>query len=60
MTQTRIGYYADLFFYPIVVGGFLLYDLSGEGFALHWRGWLAFACGALLWTLAEYLLHRQA
>ena len=58
MNQSRIGYYADLFFYPIVVGGFLLYDLSGEGFALHMRGWAAFVCGALLWTLVEYLLHR--
>ena len=58
MNLTKIGYYADLFFYPIVVGGFLLYDLNGRGFALHSRWWFAFVCGAILWTLVEYLLHR--
>src|SRR5215469_242908 len=58
MKQTRIGYYADLFFYPVLVGGFLLYDFNGSGFALHARWWVAFGCGAMLWTLVEYLLHR--
>src|SRR5262249_45000653 len=58
MKQTRIGYYADLFFYPVVVGGFLLYDLSVRAFALHARWWFAVVCGAMLWTLVEYLLHR--
>lgn len=58
MNQTKIGYYADLFFYPIVVGGLLLYDLDGRGFALHSRWWFALVCGAMLWTLVEYLLHR--
>jgi sterol desaturase/sphingolipid hydroxylase (fatty acid hydroxylase superfamily) len=58
MKQTRIGYYADLFFYPVVVGGFLLYDLNGRAFALHARWWIALMCGAMLWTLVEYLLHR--
>ncbi len=58
MKQTRVGFYADLFFYPIILGGFLLYDLNGPGFALHSRWWLAFVCGAMLWTLVEYLLHR--
>jgi len=58
MNQSKIGYYADLFFYPIVLGGFLVYDLSGRGFALHSRWWLAFVGGAMLWTLVEYLLHR--
>lgn len=58
MNQTKIGYYADLFFYPIAVGGLLLYDLNGRGFALHSRWWLALVCGAILWTLVEYLLHR--
>jgi sterol desaturase/sphingolipid hydroxylase (fatty acid hydroxylase superfamily) len=58
MNQTKIGYYADLFFYPIVVGGLLLGDLNGRGFALHPRWWFALACGAILWTLVEYLLHR--
>lgn len=58
MKQTRVGFYADLFFYPIILGGFLLYDLNGRGFALHSRWWLAFVCGAMLWTLVEYLLHR--
>jgi sterol desaturase/sphingolipid hydroxylase (fatty acid hydroxylase superfamily) len=58
MKQTRVGFYADLFFYPIILGGFLLYDLNGRGFALHSRWWLAFVGGAMLWTLVEYLLHR--
>lgn len=58
MNQTKIGYYADLFFYPIVVSGLLLYDLDGRGFALHSRWWFALVCGAMLWTLVEYLLHR--
>ncbi|MGA7807217.1 MAG: fatty acid hydroxylase family protein, partial [Bradyrhizobium sp.] len=58
MNQTKLGFYADLFFYPIVVGGWLLYDLDGRRFALHSRWWLAFVCGAMLWTLVEYLLHR--
>jgi sterol desaturase/sphingolipid hydroxylase (fatty acid hydroxylase superfamily) len=58
VNQTRLAYYADLFFYPIVVGGLLLYDLDGRGFGLHSRWWLAVAFGATLWTLLEYLLHR--
>jgi sterol desaturase/sphingolipid hydroxylase (fatty acid hydroxylase superfamily) len=58
VNQTKTGFYADLFFYPIVVGGWLLYDLNGKGFALHSRWWFAFVCGAILWTLVEYLLHR--
>ena len=58
MNQTKIGYYADLFFYPTVVGGLLLYDLNGRSFALHSRWWFALVCGAILWTLVEYLLHR--
>ena len=58
MKQSKIGYYADLFFYPIVGGGFLLYDLGHMGFASHARWWVAFAGGAMLWTLVEYLLHR--
>ena len=58
MSQTKIGYYADLLFYPFVVSGLLLYELGGRDFALHSRWWLAFVCGAILWTLAEYLLHR--
>ena len=58
MKQTKFGYYADLYFYPIVLAGFLLYDLSGRAFALHGRWWFAFVCGGALWTLVEYLLHR--
>jgi sterol desaturase/sphingolipid hydroxylase (fatty acid hydroxylase superfamily) len=58
MHQTKGGYYADLYFYPIVVGGFLFYGLSGGGFALHPRWWVALVSGAILWTLVEYLLHR--
>ena len=58
MHQTKIGYYADLFFYPVVVCGLLLYELDGSGFALHSRWLLALVCGAILWTLVEYLLHR--
>jgi len=58
MHQTKVGYYADLFFYPIVVGGVLLYGLSGGGFASHPRWWAALVSGAILWTLVEYLLHR--
>jgi sterol desaturase/sphingolipid hydroxylase (fatty acid hydroxylase superfamily) len=56
--QTKIGFYADLFFYPIAVGAWLLYDLNGSGFALHSRWWFALVCGVILWTLVEYLLHR--
>src|ERR1700744_1384057 len=58
MNQTRIGYYADLFFYPFVALGLLLYQLNGSGFTLLSRWWLAFAVGAMVWTLVEYLLHR--
>jgi sterol desaturase/sphingolipid hydroxylase (fatty acid hydroxylase superfamily) len=58
VSQTKIGYYADLFFYPLVVAALLLYELNSRGFALHSRWWLAFVCGAILWTLVEYLLHR--
>jgi sterol desaturase/sphingolipid hydroxylase (fatty acid hydroxylase superfamily) len=58
MNLTKIGYYAELFVYPIVVGGLLLYEVDGSGFALHSRWWFAAVCGAMLWTLAEYLVHR--
>jgi sterol desaturase/sphingolipid hydroxylase (fatty acid hydroxylase superfamily) len=56
--HTRIGYFAELFLYPIVVAGLLLHDVNSSGFALHFRWWFAAACGAVLWTLAEYLVHR--
>ena len=56
--DTKIGYYAELFLYPIVVGGLLLLDVEGSGSALHLHWWIAAACGAMFWTLAEYLAHR--
>jgi sterol desaturase/sphingolipid hydroxylase (fatty acid hydroxylase superfamily) len=56
--HSKIGYYAELFVYPIVVGGLLLYDVDDSGFALHLGWWLAAVCGAMLWTLAEYFVHR--
>jgi hypothetical protein len=35
MSQTVIGYCADLFFHPFLVGVLLLYEFNGKGFALH-------------------------
>jgi len=58
VNQNKIGYYAELFVYPIVVVGLLLYDVTGNGLAFHSRWWLAALCGAMLWTLVEYLVHR--
>ena len=58
MNHTKIGYYAELFVYPTVVGGLLLYDLDSRGFALHLHWWFAAVWGAMLWTLIEYLVHR--
>jgi sterol desaturase/sphingolipid hydroxylase (fatty acid hydroxylase superfamily) len=58
VNHTKIGYYAELYVYPIVVGGLLLYEVDRNGVAWHSRWWFAVACGALLWTLAEYLVHR--
>lgn len=58
MSQSWIGYYADLLFYPVVVVGFLLYDLADQGLAFHPLWWLALLCGGMIWPLVEYLLHR--
>jgi sterol desaturase/sphingolipid hydroxylase (fatty acid hydroxylase superfamily) len=58
VNQTKIGYYAELFVYPTVVGGLLAYDLDRSGLALHSRWWFAAVCGAMMWTLTEYLVHR--
>ena len=58
VNQTKIGYYAELFVYPLVVGGLLLNDVGWSGFALHLRWSFAALCGAMLWTLTEYLVHR--
>jgi sterol desaturase/sphingolipid hydroxylase (fatty acid hydroxylase superfamily) len=58
VNQTKIGYYAELFVYPTVVGGLLVYNLDRGGFALHLHWWFAAVCGAMLWTLTEYLMHR--
>jgi sterol desaturase/sphingolipid hydroxylase (fatty acid hydroxylase superfamily) len=58
VNHTKFGYYAELFAYPIVVGGVLLYDVSCSGVALHLPWWLAAICGVIFWTLAEYLVHR--
>jgi sterol desaturase/sphingolipid hydroxylase (fatty acid hydroxylase superfamily) len=58
VNHTKIGYYAELYVYPFVVGGLLLYDVEGSSFALHPRLWFTALCGAMLWTLAEYLVHR--
>ncbi len=58
LNQSKIGYYAELFVYPIVVGALFLYEVHLSGFALHSRWWFAAGCGVMLWTLAEYLVHR--
>ena len=58
MNHSKISYYAELFLYPIVVAALLLFDLASNGVALQPRWLLAAAGGALLWTLAEYLVHR--
>ncbi len=58
VNRTKIGYYAELYVYPFVVGGLLLYDVDGNAFALHPRLWFAAVCGVMLWTLVEYLVHR--
>jgi sterol desaturase/sphingolipid hydroxylase (fatty acid hydroxylase superfamily) len=58
MNHSKISYYAELFIYPIVVGGVLLYGAGGGGYALHAHWWFAALCGAIFWTLAEYLVHR--
>ncbi|MGC2776075.1 MAG: sterol desaturase family protein [Bradyrhizobium sp.] len=58
MNHSKISYYAELFIYPIVVAGLLLFDLASSGFSLHQRWLLAALGGAALWTLAEYLVHR--
>jgi sterol desaturase/sphingolipid hydroxylase (fatty acid hydroxylase superfamily) len=58
VNQNKIGYYAELFVYPIVVVGLLLYDVNENGYAFHSRWWLAALSGAMLWTLVEYLVHR--
>jgi sterol desaturase/sphingolipid hydroxylase (fatty acid hydroxylase superfamily) len=58
LSHSRMGFYAELFVYPIVVGALLLYELGDNGFAPHLRWWFAAVCGATLWTLAEYLVHR--
>ena len=58
LNQSKIGYYAELFVYPIIVGALFLYETHLGGPALHSRWWFAAGCGATLWTLAEYLVHR--
>lgn len=58
VNHTKISYYAELFVYPFVVGGLFLYDVDGSGMAWHSRWWFATLCGVVLWTLAEYLMHR--
>jgi sterol desaturase/sphingolipid hydroxylase (fatty acid hydroxylase superfamily) len=58
MSQSKIGYYADLFFYPAAVVGFLIHDLAAGGVGFHPGWWLALLCGVVVWPLIEYLLHR--
>ncbi|HLG80896.1 MAG TPA: sterol desaturase family protein [Bradyrhizobium sp.] len=58
MHHTKIGYYAELYVYPFVVGGLLLYHVDGSAFAVHRHLWMAAVCGVMLWTLVEYLVHR--
>ena len=58
VNHKKIGYYAELFVYPPVVGGIVLYDVSANGLALHSRWWFAALSGAMVWTLVEYLVHR--
>ncbi|MGY3452972.1 sterol desaturase family protein [Bradyrhizobium sp. USDA 4353] len=58
MNHSKLSYYAELVIYPIVIVALLLLDLASHGFALPRRWLLAAACGAALWTLAEYLVHR--
>jgi sterol desaturase/sphingolipid hydroxylase (fatty acid hydroxylase superfamily) len=58
LQHTKISYYAEPTVYPIVVGSLFLYEVHRGGPALHPHWWIAAACGAMLWTLAEYLVHR--
>jgi sterol desaturase/sphingolipid hydroxylase (fatty acid hydroxylase superfamily) len=58
LNHSKIGYYAELFIYPVVVGGLFLYEVDRSGVVSHPRWWIAAVCGAILWTLTEYLVHR--
>lgn len=58
VNHTKMSYYAELFAYPVVVAGFVSYDLGGSGRAWQPSWWFAALSGAVLWTLAEYLVHR--
>ena len=41
-----------------MVGALFFCEVYAGGFALHSRWWFAAGCGAILWTLVEYLVHR--
>ncbi|MGJ5216637.1 MULTISPECIES: sterol desaturase family protein [unclassified Bradyrhizobium] len=58
MNQSKLSYYAEFFIYPLVFAGLLLSDLASSGFDAHRRWLLAALGGAVLWTFAEYLVHR--
>jgi len=57
---TKVGYYADFVFYPL-----LLLSLAGVAIATdtpaHWFTWVLLCMlGIATWTLLEYVLHRFA
>jgi sterol desaturase/sphingolipid hydroxylase (fatty acid hydroxylase superfamily) len=57
MHQSKAAYYAEIFFYPIVVFGLLAAEIVANR-SIQFV-WLAAALmGVILWTLVEYVLHR--
>lgn len=58
MRLGRFFYYVDFFVYPLLVAGLVAVTLSRAS-PYVWPQWLACVIvGVVLWTLAEYLLHR--
>jgi sterol desaturase/sphingolipid hydroxylase (fatty acid hydroxylase superfamily) len=60
MQLTRFLYFADFVFYPMAIVALVAASLLQHN-PLRWdQAALGFACGLLLWTLAEYVIHRFA
>jgi len=58
MRLTKIGYYADFFVYPGLLGLLAVVSLTNTSTAAKLDWGAAFLAGAAAWSLVEYIAHR--
>ena len=59
MRPSRLNYYSDFVVYPVVIVGLTAAGVTHATWTERSEWLIAGAVGFVLWTLAEYILHRS-